>query len=59
MRKLVSMTALLAFMLSLNVNAQEKPKEKAKKECAMTDKKACSTVKKGSCCAAKKAATKA
>ena len=37
MKKLVSIMAVAAFMLSMNVNAQE-PKQKAKKEKAKTEK---------------------
>jgi hypothetical protein len=59
MKKLVSVMALAAFLLSLNVNAQEKPKEAAKKECSMKEKKSCSKDKKAGCCAAKKADKKA
>ena len=36
MKKLVSIMAVAAFMLSMNVNAQE-PKQKAKKEKAKTE----------------------
>ena len=53
MKKVVSMMALVAFLFSMNVNAQEKPKEAAKKECSMKDKKSCSKDKKGGCCAKK------
>ena len=60
MKKLIPMMALAAFMFSMNVNAQEKPKETAKKETAASDKKSCSSKeKKGGCCAHKKAAAKA
>ena len=41
MKKLVSIMAVAAFMLSMNVNAQE-PKKKSKKETAKTEK-SCST----------------
>jgi Ni/Co efflux regulator RcnB len=65
MKKLVSILAVAAFMLSMNVNAQE-PKQKTKKEkakteksCSTEEKKSCSTdAKAGGCCASKKAATK-
>lgn len=54
------MIAIMAVVFSMNVNAQEKPKEKAKKECSMAEKKSCSSKeKKGACCAAKKADKKA
>ncbi len=59
MKKLVSVMALAAFLLSLNVTAQEKQKETAKKEVTMKDKKSCDKEKKGGCCAAKKADKKA
>lgn len=69
MKKSLSMLALVAFLFTMPVNAQEKPKEAAKKECTMKDSKscsmgkktcsaaemkACSKDKKASCCAAKK-----
>ncbi|WP_298223926.1 hypothetical protein [Flavobacterium sp.] len=59
MKKLVSMMALAAFLVSMNTNAQEKPKEAAKKECSMKEKNSCSKDKKPGCCAAKKAEKKA
>ena len=60
------MLAIVAFLFAIPVNAQEKPKEAAKKECSMKDKKscspeemkACSKDKKARCCAAKKAEKK-
>lgn len=63
MKKSLSMLAIVAFLFAIPVNAQEKPKEAAKKECSMKDKKscspeemkACSKDKKAGCCAAKKA----
>ena len=66
MKKSLSMLALVAFLFALPVNAQEKPKEAAKKECSMKDKKscspeemkACSKDKKARCCAAKKSEKK-
>ncbi|RTL10982.1 MAG: hypothetical protein EKK56_09285 [Flavobacteriaceae bacterium] len=65
MKKLVSIMAVAAFMLSMNVNAQE-PKQKAKKEtakteksCSTAEKKSCgSEAKSGGCCSSKKAAEK-
>ena len=65
MKKLVSILAVAAFMLSMNVNAQE-PKKKAKKEtakteksCSTAEKKSCSSdAKAGGCCASKKTAEK-
>ena len=65
MKKLVSIMAVAAFMLSMNVNAQE-PKKKTKKEtakteksCSTAEKKSCSTeAKSGGCCSSKKAAEK-
>jgi len=65
MKKLVSIMASAAFMLSMSVTAQE-PKQKAKKEIAKTEK-SCSTAEKkscgseakaGGCCSSKKAASK-
>ncbi len=66
MKKSLSMLAIVAFLFAIPVNAQEKPKEAAKKECSMKDKKscspeemkACSKDKKARCCAAKKAEKK-
>ena len=55
MKKVVSMMALAAFLVSMNVTAQEKAKEKDKKECSAKEKKSCDKEKKGGCCAAKKA----
>jgi hypothetical protein len=70
MKKSIVMTALVAFLFSMNVNAQEEPrqkkKEKAKKECNVNGKKCCAgaekkgctsetTEKKGGHCDAKKA----
>ena len=52
MKKVVSMMALAAFLVSMNVTAQEKQKEKDKKECSAKEKKA-------GCCASKKADKKA
>jgi hypothetical protein len=60
MKKLVSIMAVAAFMLSMNVNAQE-PKQKAKKEksCSTEEKKSCgSEAKTGVCCSSKKATGK-
>ncbi len=65
MKKLVSIMAVAAFMLSMNVIAQE-PKQKAKKEtakteksCATAEKKSCgSEAKAGGCCSSKKATEK-
>lgn len=55
MKKAVLMLALVAFTFS-TLNAQEKPKAEAKKECSTAEKKACGTSeKKAGCCAAKKA----
>ncbi|MEN9323696.1 MAG: hypothetical protein RIT03_1292 [Bacteroidota bacterium] len=55
MKKAVLMLALVAFTFS-TVNAQEKPKAEAKKECSASEKKSCGAgEKKGGCCAAKKA----
>ncbi|MBY0485625.1 MAG: hypothetical protein K2P85_00300 [Flavobacteriaceae bacterium] len=51
MKKVVSMLAVVAFLFSMNVNAQE-PAKKTKK--AKTEK-SCDKDKKGGCCAGKKA----
>lgn len=59
MKKVVSMMALAAFLVSMNVTAQEKPKEKDKKECSVKEKKSCDKEKKAGCCASKKADKKA
>ncbi|HNP32926.1 MAG TPA: hypothetical protein PKN96_06510 [Flavobacterium sp.] len=69
MKKIVSMMALVAILFSINGNAQEqKPKEKAKKECSAAEMKSCkkgkktcsaeemkkcTKEKKAGCCAAK------
>ena len=73
MKKTLSILAVVAFLFTMNVNAQEKPKEEAKKECTMKDKKSCSKDKKtcsaeemkscskdkkASCCMAKKESKK-
>jgi hypothetical protein len=63
MKKLVSTVALVAFLFSMNVNAQEKPvakkaKAKTEKTCSAEEKKSCSAEKKAGCCAAKKAEAK-
>ena len=58
MKKAVLMLALVAFTFS-TVNAQEKPKAEAKKECSAAEKKSCGAgEKKGGCCASKKAEEK-
>lgn len=59
MKKVVSMLALVAFLFSVNVNAQEVAKEKkskkakTEKSCSKDEKK-CDKDKKGGCCAGKK-----
>jgi hypothetical protein len=64
MKNFVSTLTVIALLLTINLNAQEKPaKEKAttktEKTCTASEKKSCSTgEKKGGCCAAKKAAEK-
>jgi len=58
MKKAVLMLALVAFTFS-TLNAQEKPKAEAKKECSTAEKKSCAAgEKKAGCCAAKKAEKK-
>lgn len=53
MKKSILMTALVAFLFSMNVNAQEEPKqkkkEKAKKECNVNGKKCCAGAEKNGC----------
>lgn len=59
MKKLVSMMALAAILFSMNAYAQQqKPKDKAKKECTATEKKACKKDKKSCSVAEKKACLK-
>ncbi|MES2863395.1 MAG: hypothetical protein V4666_04695 [Bacteroidota bacterium] len=60
MKKVLSIVALMAFMVSsasvVDFKEKEKPKAKAKTEKACTDKKdakACSTTAKKSCCSKK------
>ena len=55
MKKVILSMAVVAFLFSANVNAQEKkdPKAKTEKTCSASEKKSCSKDKK-SCCAAKK-----
>ena len=59
MKKVVSIMAVVAFLFSMNVNAQEKQekkvaKAKTEKSCSASEKKACAMSEKKSCCAAKK-----
>ncbi|WP_310555053.1 hypothetical protein [Flavobacterium sp.] len=59
MKKVASMLAVVAFLFSMNVNAQEpkqkKNKAKTEKASATTEKKSCTAgEKKGGCCSAKK-----
>lgn len=53
MKKSIVMTALVAFLFSMHVNAQEEPrqkkKEKAKKECNVNGKKCCAGAEKKGC----------
>ncbi len=69
MKKVFSILAVATFLFSMNVNAQEDPKQtkKAKastekasteKSCTKEEKKSCSTEKKASCCSAKKEESK-
>ena len=58
MKKVILMMAVVAFLFSMNVNAQEKQekkvaKAKTEKACSASEKKSCSKDKKA-CCAAKK-----
>lgn len=64
MKKIVSTLAIVAFLFSMNVNAQEKKAAKkatakTEKSCSAAEKKECATTaKKGGCCSAKKADSK-
>ena len=56
MKKVILSMAVVAFLFSMNVNAQEKKvpaKAKTEKSCSTSEKKSCSAAKKA-CCAAKK-----
>ena len=55
MKKVILSMAVVAFLFSMNINAQEKKVVKAKteKSCSASEKKSCSKDKKA-CCAAKK-----
>ena len=55
MKKVILSMAVVAFLFSMNVNAQEKKVAKAKteKSCSAAEKKSCSASKKA-CCASKK-----
>ena len=60
MKKVLVMFAVVAFLFSMDINAQEpkaKKKEvKTEKSCSTSEKKACTAgEKKGGCCASKKA----
>lgn len=65
MKKVASMLAVVAFLFSMNINAQEtepkqkKKKAKTEKACSTEEKKSCSSAeKKGGCCSSKKAEEK-
>jgi hypothetical protein len=64
MNKLVSIIATLALFFSMNVNAQQEPKQKKKKaktekSCSSEEKKSCGEgEKKGGCCSSKKSEDK-
>lgn len=64
MKKLISSLALVAFLFSMSVNAQEvepkqqKKKAKTEKSCSTEEKKSCTTEKKAGCCSSKKAEMK-
>ena len=64
MNKLVSIIATVALLFSINVNAQQEPKQKKKKaktekSCSTDEKKSCGTnEKKGGCCSSKKSEEK-
>ena len=55
MKKIILSMAVVAFLFSMNVNAQEKKVAKAKteKSCSATEKKSCNKAKMA-CCASKK-----
>lgn len=67
MKKLATILAVVTFLFTINVSAQEKEKEakkdvaKTEKTMATTEKKSCSSAASGkkSCCAAKKTEAKA
>lgn len=59
MKKVISMMAVVAFLFSMNANANnETPKNKkeakTEKSCTAAEKKSCASGEKKSCCAAKK-----
>jgi hypothetical protein len=62
MKKITSILAVAAFMLAMNVNAQEPKKQPAKKETVKTEraeeKKSCGSDEKKACCSSKKTAEK-
>lgn len=63
MKKIVSLLAIVALFVSMNVNAQQGPKQKkqkakTEKSCSTEEKKSCRTDKKGGCCSSKKTADK-
>jgi hypothetical protein len=55
MKKVILSMAVVAFLFSMNLTAQEKKSEKAKteKSCSTAEKKSCGKAKM-SCCASKK-----
>lgn len=59
MKKTLSTLAVVAFLFSFNVNAQEQPKQtkkaKTEKSCSTAEKKSCGTETKAGCCSSKKA----
>ena len=63
MKKVISMMAVVAFLFSMNVNAQQqepkqKKKAKTEKSCSKDEKGAEGSAKKGGCCYSKKAEEK-
>jgi hypothetical protein len=64
MKKVISMMAVVAFLFSMNANANnETPKNKKKaakteKACTTAEKKSCASGEKKACCASKKAEEK-
>lgn len=60
MKKIVSILAIVALFVSMNVKAQQGPKQKkqkakTEKSCSPEEKKSCGTDKRGGCCSSTKA----
>ena len=59
MKKIVSIVSVIAFLVSINVSAQQEPKQnknktKTEKSCSPDEKKSCGTEKNGGCCSSSK-----